>query len=114
MSHYITKSFILGALLFWVTSADILASSGSLDTSFNGSGKSVFNIEDAAAPGSFADVVVIAGNKFLTTGHVITNGQYKAVTLSRFNADGSPDTSFGTGGKVITDTGVSAEARALT
>jgi uncharacterized delta-60 repeat protein len=113
MSHFITKLFILGAILFWGTVANILAVSGSLDTSFNGTGKSVFNIEDAPAPGSFADVVVIAGNKFLVTGHVITNGEYKAVTLSRYNPDGSLDLSFGTGGKVITDTGVSTESKAL-
>jgi uncharacterized delta-60 repeat protein len=114
MGHYITKLFILGAFLFWGMAADISAAGGNLDTNFNGSGKSVFNIESSAAPGSFADVAVIGGNKFLVAGRAqISSGSYYAVTLSRFNGDGSPDTSFGAGGKVITDTGLTSEATAL-
>jgi len=112
MSRYIIKLFILGAFLFLGTVADIHATGGTLDTGFNGSGKSVFNIEDAPAPGSFADVVVIAGNKFLVTGRVVA-GEYNNVLLSRFNADGSLDISFGSGGKVITDTGIASEGKAL-
>jgi uncharacterized delta-60 repeat protein len=112
MAHNITRRFLLGAILLLGMAANILAAGGILDTTFNGTGKSVFNIEDAPAPGSFADVAVIAGNKFLTTGRVIA-GEYYNVALSRYNADGSLDTSFGTGGKVITDCGVAVEGRAL-
>ncbi|HEX8734993.1 MAG TPA: FG-GAP-like repeat-containing protein [Pyrinomonadaceae bacterium] len=114
MRYYTTKLFILGAFLFLGMAADISAAGGNLDTGFNGSGKSVFNIESSLAPGSFTDVVVIGGNKFLVAGRVLTgSGSYYAATVSRFNSDGSPDVSFGAGGKVITDTGASSEATAL-
>jgi uncharacterized delta-60 repeat protein len=92
--------------------SNIFAAGGILDTTFNGTGKTVFNIEDGLAPGSFADIAVIAGNKFLTAGRVIA-GEYYNVGLSRYNADGSLDTTFGTGGKVITDCGVETEVKAL-
>ncbi|MET0753881.1 MAG: FG-GAP-like repeat-containing protein [Pyrinomonadaceae bacterium] len=114
MSHYIAKLFILGAFLFLGMAADIRAAGGNLDTGFNGIGKSVFNIESSPAPGGFADVVVIGGNKFLVTGRAeISSGSYYAVTLIRFNSDGSLDTSFGSSGKVITDLGVTSEGVAL-
>jgi uncharacterized delta-60 repeat protein len=114
MSHYIAKLFILGAFLFLGMAAEIDASGGNLDTGFNGIGKSVFNIESSAAPGGLVDVVVIGGNKFLVAGRAqISPGSYYAVTLSRFNSDGSLDTSFGASGKVITDTGVTTEGVAL-
>ena len=113
MNHYITKLFILGAFLFF-GAAHIRAGGGNLDTGFNGSGKSVFNIESTIAPSSFADVAVIDGNKFLVAGRVVVSGSsYYAVTLSRFNSDGSLDTSFGENGKVITDTGVTSEGEAV-
>ena len=116
MSRYTIKLFIWGAFLFSVTTAANIPAvgAGNLDTSFNGSGKSVFNIESTPAPGSFMDIVVIAGNKFLVTGRAaISSGSYYGVTISRFNSDGSLDTSFGAGGKVITDAGVTAEGMAI-
>lgn len=113
MCQYITKLFILGVFLLGGMATDILAAGGNLDTGFNGSGKMVFNIESVAAPGSFADVIVISGNKFLVTGRAEINRSYYAVTLSRYNPDGSLDTTFGTDGKVITDTGITAEGVAL-
>ena len=114
MAHYTTKLLILAAFLFLGMAADILAAGGNLDTSFNGSGKLVFNIESSAVPGNFADVAVIGGNKFLVAGSaLISGGNYYAITLSRFNSDGSLDTSFGAGGKVITDPGITSEGAAL-
>ncbi len=112
MGYYITKLFILGAFLFLGMAAETGAAGGYLDFGFNGTGKSVFNIEDAPAPGSFADVAVIGGNKFLVTGRIVA-GEYYNVILSRFNADGSLDISFGSGGRVITDTGIVSEGKAL-
>ena len=73
--------------------ANIFAAGGNLDTGFNGTGKSVFNIESSPAPGSFQDIAVIGGNKFLVAGRVEVSSSYYAVMLSRFNSDGSLDTS---------------------
>ncbi len=113
MNHYITRLFIVGTFLVF-GSAEIAAAGGSLDTGFNGSGKAIFNIESSIAPSSLADVAVIDGGKFLVAGRVvIRGGSYYAVALSRYNGDGSLDTSFGEGGKVITDTGLTSEGAAV-
>ena len=46
-------------------------------------------------------------------GYAIVDNQFKFGLLA-FNADGSPDTSFGTGGKVTTDiSGCASDARAV-
>src|ERR1044072_8373980 len=111
MSHYITK-LLIPAFLFLGMTANIFAAGGNLDTSFNGSGKSIFNIESSVAPGSFSEVAVISGNKLLVVGRVSISGG-SAVTLSRFNSDGTLDTSFGAGGKVVTDTGVTTAGKGL-
>jgi uncharacterized delta-60 repeat protein len=114
MRHYIIKLFILGAFLFLGAAAkDTPAAGGILDTSFNGSGKSLVNIESALANGNFADVVVIGGDKFLATGRVELSDGYYGVTLCRFNSDGSIDSSFGIDGKVIIDSGITSEGTAL-
>jgi uncharacterized delta-60 repeat protein len=113
INHYVAKLFVLGAFLFLGMTADIFAAGGNLDTGFNGSGKSVFNVESSDAPSYFVDVAVIGGDKFLVAGHAEISSSYYAITLSRFNSDGSLDTSFGAGGKVITDVGVYSQAVAL-
>lgn len=75
---------------------------GSLDGSFGSSGLVVANIggEDRGAA-----VVRQFNGKYVVGGYTDVGG-YNFVLL-RYNADGSPDTSFGTAGRVITDFGAS-------
>ncbi len=75
-------------------------SDGSLDTSFGANGRVTTDIsgntDNATAVGLQAD------GKILVAG-VTSNGANNDYTLVRYNADGSLDTSFGTGGKVVLD-----------
>ncbi|MFN0140088.1 MAG: FG-GAP-like repeat-containing protein [Pyrinomonadaceae bacterium] len=102
----------MAAFLFFGMSTDVHPA-GELDTGFNGNGKAVFNIESIQISGNFADVAVIGGGKFLVAGRAQIVGDYYGVALIRCNSDGSLDTSFGAGGKVITDLGVTANADSL-
>ncbi len=84
-----------------------LNTNGSLDTSFDGDGKiraAISNYFDAAT-----GVSIQTDGKILTSGSAmsITNGDLGTLendfALVRYNSDGSPDTTYGTGGKAITD-----------
>jgi len=84
-------------------------SNGTLDTSFGTSGivTTVFDF-----PGSFDRVFTIVqqpDGKFVAVGSTVIN-LFANFALARFNANGTLDTSFGTGGMVTTGFGVSAEA----
>ncbi|HEX8249560.1 MAG TPA: FG-GAP-like repeat-containing protein [Pyrinomonadaceae bacterium] len=69
---------------------------GALDNSFGGGdGIAVFNIGN----GGITDMVVQPDGKILVAG----NGNPNTFVIIRFNADGSPDTTFGMGGKVTTE-----------
>jgi fibronectin-binding autotransporter adhesin len=77
--------------------------SGALDPTFNGGGKS----EPALGNGDQAANVFV-----LPTGQVLLAGDTAAdiiskhdVAVLRLNADGSPDPTFGTGGRTVTDLG---------
>jgi uncharacterized delta-60 repeat protein len=76
---------------------------GSLDTSF-GTGGTVttdFNGGDDSA-----DAVAMQGDKIVVAGFTSSDGGVTdQVALARYNKDGSLDTSFGTGGEVVTDFG---------
>lgn len=73
---------------------------GGLDASFNGTGI----VTTALSTGSFWDVATAIAiqpdGKIVLGGYAVTANQDFA--LARYNQDGSLDTSFGTGGKVIT------------
>jgi uncharacterized delta-60 repeat protein len=86
------------------------AAPGDLDPTFDTDGKSGVGL----APGSdFGNAVAIqADGKIVLAGHG-TGGTGDMIVL-RFNTDGSPDTSFGTGGFVVTDfSGASDRANAV-
>ena len=72
---------------------------GSLDTSFNGTGK----VTTAIGPGAdYAEALALQPDgKFVAAGWSF-NGSDRDFALTRYNPDGSLDTSFGTGGKVTT------------
>lgn len=80
-------------------------SDGSLDTAFGAGGATYLNLGDndvARAVAVQADgKIVVAGSAY----RGITNHDF---VVARFNTDGTPDASFGTGGYVTTDFGISA------
>jgi uncharacterized delta-60 repeat protein len=75
---------------------------GSLDGSFGSGGKVTtdFGLRNDQAAG----VVVQPDGKILVAGASGLNGE-SGFALARYNADGSLDTSFGSGGKVVSDFG---------
>jgi uncharacterized delta-60 repeat protein len=76
---------------------------GGLDTTFGPGGKVVtdfFNTFDAAF-----DVVIQADGKIVAAGYATMNTSDLDFALARYNADGSLDPGFGSGGKVITSIG---------
>ena len=83
-------------------------SDGSLDTTFNSTGKVTTGIGTGADLG--ISVAVQSDGKILVAGHSSTAGNNFAVV--RYNANGSLDTSFGAGtGKVDTNFGGSSDDR---
>jgi len=78
---------------------------GSLDATFGTGGKVItdFGTDDDEA---YA-IVIQKDNKMVVAGFTDTGGGFSSYdsALARYNTDGSLDTSFGVGGKVITDFG---------
>ena len=77
---------------------------GTLDPSFDGDGKIItpmgFPVNSVAN-----DVATQADGKVVVVGHAY-NGSNDDFMVARYNADGSPDNSFGSFGKVMTDIAV--------
>jgi uncharacterized delta-60 repeat protein len=88
-----------------------LNTDGTLDTTYNGTGKTTF----APTPGmdSVSKAILQADGKLLITGAADTGsgGTYPVVT--RFNVDGTLDTTFGTNGKVFTTSGTKGLSTAI-
>lgn len=77
-----------------------LNADGTLDTTFNGTGKLTvaFGTNE-----DIANAVAIQNDgKILVAGHSFT-GSYRDIAIARINVDGTLDSTFGTGGKVTTD-----------
>lgn len=76
-----------------------LNSDGSLDTSFGGDGSIDFDSSQSLANSWDAQVTVQADGKIVVVG----SGPYgNGWVVARYNVDGTPDTTFGTGGRVAT------------
>ncbi|RUT06030.1 hypothetical protein DSM106972_032360 [Dulcicalothrix desertica PCC 7102] len=89
-------------------------SDGSLDTSFGNGGRSIVSIGVGEEINSIA---IQADGKIVVAGHVwkyvgSTSSNQDDLALARFNTDGSLDTSFGYGGKVITPLSTTNDDRA--
>jgi len=78
---------------------------GSLDSTFGTGGKVVTPVLGFGGDNASA-VAILANGKILLSGMASSNNY----ALVRYNADGSLDTGFGTGGKVITNNGSSGNA----
>lgn len=75
-------------------------SNGSLDTSFGTGGKTVTSFGDG--PDRAYAMALQADGKILVGGEATVTGSGLDFALARYNTDGSLDTGFGTGGKVLT------------
>jgi uncharacterized delta-60 repeat protein len=76
-------------------------STGQLDSSFGTTGKVTTDLGDDDEGKS---ITIDANGKILVAGSLVLNGQ-RDFTVVRYDASGTLDTSFGTGGKVTTDCG---------
>lgn len=81
-----------------VSSFNILAQPGSPDTAFNGSGKVQTDV--STAYGAVNDMYAYPDGKLLVAGISYAGGNDSRTTLVRYNANGSLDSTFGTGGVV--------------
>src|SRR6266516_3089384 len=73
---------------------------GALDTSFGNGGKVLTDISGTDATDVALDVAIQRDGKFVVAGY--TGGGGGGFALARYATDGSLDTSFGSGGKVVT------------
>lgn len=79
---------------------------GVLDTSFGSAGTVVFSLADIADNYLGGVVYRLNDGKYLVVGNhrfLVGANEYANLFMKKFNADGTVDTSFGTGGKVLTD-----------
>ncbi|CAM3766718.1 delta-60 repeat domain-containing protein [Nocardiopsis gilva] len=87
---------VVSAAALVIPAVPVQAAPGDLDTSFGGDGKVTTPF---GANFSVANAVAYSGDKVIVAGRVgdAITGDFG---LARYNADGSPDTGFGTGGLV--------------
>jgi uncharacterized delta-60 repeat protein len=93
----------------------LLAVPGSLDQLFDGDGKVGVDFGPGWSDWG-RDVIVQPDGKIVVGGvsSIPANGLVRdAFSFARFNLDGSPDSAFGTGGRVSLDTGMGASLNAL-
>jgi uncharacterized delta-60 repeat protein len=81
-------------------------SNGTLDASFGTGGKVT---TDVGGRFESARAVALQGDGKIVVAGSTVNGLFNDFAVVRYNSNGTLDTSFGTGGKVITDFGVSAQ-----
>ncbi len=87
---------------------------GTLDTSFGDFGSNGIVITDVSGRGDYAyDLAIQTDNKILLAGESYNGTNYE-YTVVRYLADGALDTTFGSGGKVITPLASPANANAVT
>lgn len=84
---------------------------GSLDTSFDSDGIVTRTITDTDSE-SLNGVALQTDGQIVVAGN-IDPGTGPALEVKRYNADGSPDAAFGTGGSVITPVGEGSSASAV-
>jgi uncharacterized delta-60 repeat protein len=82
---------------------------GTLDTSFGGAGTGMVFTDTVPSSNNFANAVAVQtpGDKIVVAGHAFLDfaADTSDIALLRYNADGTPDTGFGTSGAVITNLG---------
>jgi uncharacterized delta-60 repeat protein len=105
MKHQLTINRLivfLSGVLCSIQVAAVFAAPGDLDTTFAVTSKLRFGFGLGNDNGNA--VAVQAGGKYVVAGSSV-NGSFSDISVVRYNADGSLDTSFGAGGKVLTSIG---------
>lgn len=89
-----------------------LTPSGQLDAGFNGTGATILPTGTAEAGDEFRRLVVQPDGKIVAAGDSIVtpDGSVHDFLVMRFNSDGSTDSTFGAGGKVLTSLGTRYES----
>lgn len=87
------------AAVFLVSSTATNAT-GALDPTFGANGRAAVVVGDSAETEARA-IVVQPDGKIIVAGYAILGNMGRDIVLVRFNADGSPDTSFGNNGRVV-------------
>jgi uncharacterized delta-60 repeat protein len=87
---------------------------GTLDGSFGSGGKVTTEVSSAIAADDRANALALQPDgKLVVAGSAVNAPSAQDIALVRYNADGSLDAAFGTGGIVTTDLGGSDQANAL-
>jgi uncharacterized delta-60 repeat protein len=94
------------SLLITVGAHPVAAAEGDLDTTFDSDGKVTTAI--GASDNEAYSVAIQSDGKIVAAGSS-KNGSNYDFALARYNTDGTLDTNFGTGGKVITAIGSSTD-----
>jgi uncharacterized delta-60 repeat protein len=94
---------MIALLLCWSIPLHVQAAAGDLDLTFGSGGKVLTDF--FGSTDSIQDIVLQPDGKIVAAGGAFGSG----FALARYNADGSLDTTFGTGGKVITALGSIAD-----
>ena len=110
MRQRFAAGLILGLLLVYSMAVGApAATGGSLDTTFNPTGTPPGSVVTAMAPGTgtdyFSDTAIQKDGKIVAAGEAEIGAGGFDLALARYNRNGTPDTAFGTGGKVTTDFG---------
>jgi len=92
-------AIMVALVLGYVTKA--YAAPGYLDPSFNTDGK--LTIDFGSSNDFGQDLAVQEDGKIVVVGHTSLNSTGNGFAVARYRADGTPDSSFGTRGKVTTD-----------
>ena len=82
---------------------------GTLDTTFGG-GDGIVTTDFGNSDNAALSMALQSDGKIVVAGYSINAGTNFDIAVGRYNADGTPDTSFGTGGLVMTDFGSTDQA----
>ncbi|HZU86185.1 MAG TPA: hypothetical protein VFF78_01805 [Anaerolineaceae bacterium] len=85
-------------------------SDSSPDNTFGGDGSILIDFGEYSSP---TDVAIQPDGKLILVGYVMDIDFNPNFALARFNSDGTPDTLFGTDGKLISDFGENSKAAAV-
>jgi uncharacterized delta-60 repeat protein len=86
------------ALISFLFTTNTMAAAGNLDRSFGENGKAIAYINGAE---KLFDIAVQPDGKIVAVGGASATGAFWDFIVLRYNADGTPDAGFGTGGRAI-------------